>query len=117
MPCVRFEPTIPASERAKTVHALDRSATVTCSRICLLHRNCFTASAAHLHDAEDTCQSIASVSQANEWTCLQHNLLQPLSKPLSTYHHERAEVLTAVNTYRLLRYDTIKLGREIGETC
>jgi hypothetical protein len=29
MPCVRFEPTIPASERAKTVHALDRSATVT----------------------------------------------------------------------------------------
>jgi hypothetical protein len=32
MPCVRFEPTIPASERAKTVHALDRSATVTGSR-------------------------------------------------------------------------------------
>jgi hypothetical protein len=29
MPCVRFEPTISASERAKTVHALDRSATVT----------------------------------------------------------------------------------------
>jgi hypothetical protein len=29
MPWVRFEPTIPASERAKTVHALDRSATVT----------------------------------------------------------------------------------------
>jgi hypothetical protein len=29
MPCVKFEPTIPASERAKTVHALDRSATVT----------------------------------------------------------------------------------------
>jgi hypothetical protein len=29
MPYVRFEPTIPASERAKTVHALDRSATVT----------------------------------------------------------------------------------------
>jgi hypothetical protein len=26
---VGFEPTIPASERAKTVHALDRSATVT----------------------------------------------------------------------------------------
>jgi hypothetical protein len=26
MPCVVFEPTIPASERAKTVHALDRSA-------------------------------------------------------------------------------------------
>jgi hypothetical protein len=25
---VEFEPTIPASERAKTVHALDRSATV-----------------------------------------------------------------------------------------
>jgi hypothetical protein len=29
MPCVEFEPKIPASERAKTVHALDRSATVT----------------------------------------------------------------------------------------
>jgi hypothetical protein len=29
MPCVGFEPTIPASERAKTVHALERSATVT----------------------------------------------------------------------------------------
>jgi hypothetical protein len=29
MPCVGFEPTIPASERMKTVHALDRSVTVT----------------------------------------------------------------------------------------
>jgi hypothetical protein len=29
MPWVEFEATIPASERAKTVHALDRSATVT----------------------------------------------------------------------------------------
>jgi hypothetical protein len=29
MSCVGFDPTIPASERAKTVHALDRSATVT----------------------------------------------------------------------------------------
>jgi hypothetical protein len=29
MPCVGFEPTIPASERAKTVHALEGSATVT----------------------------------------------------------------------------------------
>jgi hypothetical protein len=29
MPCVGFEPTIPASKRAKTVHALDRWATVT----------------------------------------------------------------------------------------
>jgi hypothetical protein len=29
MPSLGFEPTIPASERAKTVHALDRSATVT----------------------------------------------------------------------------------------
>jgi hypothetical protein len=27
MPSVEFEPTIPASERAKTVHALDRAAT------------------------------------------------------------------------------------------
>jgi hypothetical protein len=29
MPWVGFEPTIPASERAKTVHVLDFSATVT----------------------------------------------------------------------------------------
>jgi hypothetical protein len=29
MPCVRFEPMIPASEPAETVLALDRSATVT----------------------------------------------------------------------------------------
>jgi hypothetical protein len=29
MPCVGFEPTISASERAKTVHALDLAATVT----------------------------------------------------------------------------------------
>jgi hypothetical protein len=29
MPRVGFEPTIPASKRAKTVHALDNSATVT----------------------------------------------------------------------------------------
>jgi hypothetical protein len=29
MPCVGFEPTIPASEGAKTVHALDRASTVT----------------------------------------------------------------------------------------
>jgi hypothetical protein len=29
MPCMGFEPTIPASEREKAVHVLDRSATVT----------------------------------------------------------------------------------------
>jgi hypothetical protein len=29
MLCVTFEPTIPASEGAKTIHALDRSVTVT----------------------------------------------------------------------------------------
>jgi hypothetical protein len=29
VPCVGFEPTIPASERAKTVYAVDPSATVT----------------------------------------------------------------------------------------
>jgi hypothetical protein len=32
MPCVGFEPTIPASEREKIVHALDRSGTVTGSK-------------------------------------------------------------------------------------
>jgi hypothetical protein len=36
MPCVGFKCTIPASERAKTVHALDRSATVT-GRIRIQH--------------------------------------------------------------------------------
>jgi hypothetical protein len=29
MPWVAFDPTVPVSERARTVHALDRSATVT----------------------------------------------------------------------------------------
>jgi hypothetical protein len=40
MPQVGFEPTIPASERAKTVHALDRSATVTGDHAlcCMLNR-------------------------------------------------------------------------------
>jgi hypothetical protein len=33
MPRVEFEPTIPAFERAKTVHALDRAATVTGSGV------------------------------------------------------------------------------------
>jgi hypothetical protein len=38
MPSVGFEPTIPASERAKTVLALDRSATVTgCNFHWLMH--------------------------------------------------------------------------------
>jgi hypothetical protein len=32
MPWVGFEPTVPASERAKTVHVLDLSATVTGSK-------------------------------------------------------------------------------------
>jgi hypothetical protein len=36
MPCVGFEPAIPASERATRVHALDRSATATGSRRSLL---------------------------------------------------------------------------------
>jgi hypothetical protein len=39
MPWVGFEHTIPASERAKTVHTLDRSATVTGSVKELLLRN------------------------------------------------------------------------------
>jgi hypothetical protein len=40
MPYVGFELTIPASERAKTVHALDRAATVTGHRHELLTDNC-----------------------------------------------------------------------------
>jgi hypothetical protein len=39
MPWVGFGLTIPASERAKTVHALDRSATVTGYSIIVLSRN------------------------------------------------------------------------------
>jgi hypothetical protein len=39
MLCVGFKPTIPASEQAKTVHALDRSATVTGFETGLLKMN------------------------------------------------------------------------------
>jgi hypothetical protein len=39
MPCVGFEATIPAYERAKTVHALDRSATVTGKHRCTPQHN------------------------------------------------------------------------------
>jgi hypothetical protein len=35
MPLVGFEPTIPAFERAKTIHALDRAADVICWKISL----------------------------------------------------------------------------------
>jgi hypothetical protein len=38
MPCVELEPTIPASEQVKTVHALDRSAIVTGRQYPLLTR-------------------------------------------------------------------------------
>jgi hypothetical protein len=37
MPCVGLKPMIPASERAKTVHALDCSATVTGHIIYIVH--------------------------------------------------------------------------------
>jgi hypothetical protein len=36
MPCMGFEPTIPVSERLKTVHTLDRAATVTGSPLLIL---------------------------------------------------------------------------------
>jgi hypothetical protein len=39
MPCMGFEPTIPQSERAKRVHALDLSATVTGRTIWYIHFN------------------------------------------------------------------------------
>jgi hypothetical protein len=39
MPWVWFEPTIPASERAKTVHVLDRSVTVTGSDEIFTNKN------------------------------------------------------------------------------
>jgi hypothetical protein len=39
MPYVGFEPTIPASERAKTVHASDRSATVTRQQLITYNNN------------------------------------------------------------------------------
>jgi hypothetical protein len=39
MPWVGFEPTIPASKRAKTVHALDRSVTVTGHNLLLFGYN------------------------------------------------------------------------------
>jgi hypothetical protein len=37
MPRVGLEPTIPALERTKTVHALDRAATVICDNIKYTH--------------------------------------------------------------------------------
>jgi hypothetical protein len=37
MPCVGFEPTIPASVRAKTVHSSDRSAIVTSGMYVEIH--------------------------------------------------------------------------------
>jgi hypothetical protein len=39
IPCVGFEPTIPASEWAKTVHALDHSATLTSHLSFYIHQN------------------------------------------------------------------------------
>jgi hypothetical protein len=42
MPQVRFEPTIPVFERAKTVHALDRAATVTGGMAICMAENPFT---------------------------------------------------------------------------
>jgi hypothetical protein len=42
MPCVGYEPTIPASEGAKTVHALDSAATVT-GHLQLYYRTKMTA--------------------------------------------------------------------------
>jgi hypothetical protein len=39
MPLVEFEPTIPAFERAKTVHAFDIAATVTGISINIIHLN------------------------------------------------------------------------------
>jgi hypothetical protein len=41
MPRVGFEPTNPASERAKTVHASDRAATVTGNQVTLVRQNLF----------------------------------------------------------------------------
>jgi hypothetical protein len=40
MPYVGFEPTFPASERAKTVYALDRAATVTGFVNMTIHKVC-----------------------------------------------------------------------------
>jgi hypothetical protein len=37
MPQVGFEPTMPALERAKTVHALDGAATVACNERHVVH--------------------------------------------------------------------------------
>jgi hypothetical protein len=47
MPWVGFEPTIPGAERAKTVHALDGSATVTDLPDSIYHNN-ITCSATNI---------------------------------------------------------------------
>jgi hypothetical protein len=44
---VGFEPKIPASERAKAVHALDRSANVTGDIIINVHKICYKLFAAY----------------------------------------------------------------------
>jgi hypothetical protein len=47
MPRVGFEPTTPVFERAKTVHALDRAATVISS--CGFDTSVYSANAGHVH--------------------------------------------------------------------
>jgi hypothetical protein len=47
MPCVGFETTIPASDRAKTVHSLGRSATMTGDNIDTIKKNTETLTGAN----------------------------------------------------------------------
>jgi hypothetical protein len=55
MPRVRFEPTIPVFERAKTVHALDRAAT--------------TISNSNLIDLILSVLSDLCITPVDPWTC------------------------------------------------
>jgi hypothetical protein len=58
MPCVRFEPTIPASERAKTVHALDRSASVAYN-LGIHILKCAVGPASLLSFSQHTCEFVS----------------------------------------------------------
>jgi hypothetical protein len=60
MPCMGFEPTIPTSKRAKTVHALDRSATVTVN----VYLNIESNYSLYFVTLIDSCVSLRDESEA-----------------------------------------------------
>jgi hypothetical protein len=71
MPCMGFETTIPASERAKTVHNLDRSATVTGnSQNCLsqLCNMCMSTEAGNITKTQPLVKQMSVITYLNFFT-------------------------------------------------